>query len=77
MYWLPGIRHVSLVFEASERQTLPQGYMNPSAPRQAFSHSASLGKRLPAQAQYSVASCQETPTTGLLASPVGYFPLVQ
>jgi len=34
--------------------SLPHGYMRPSGPRAAFSHSASLGNRLPAQVQYAL-----------------------
>ena len=43
----------------------PQGYAFPSSPpRAANSHSASVGSRAPAQAQYASASCHETWTTG-------------
>src|SRR5262249_25756618 len=43
----------------------PQGYIFCSRPpRAAYSHSASVGRRLPAQRQYSVASFQETCVTG-------------
>src|SRR5438093_5928650 len=44
--------------------SLPQGYLRPSVPRAAFSHSASVGKRLPAHVQYARASSQDTYATG-------------
>src|SRR5882672_5754269 len=45
-------------------QFSPQGYRRPSAPRAAFSHSASVGSRLPTKRQNASASHQDTPTTG-------------
>ena len=42
----------------------PHGYFRASVPRAARSHSASVGKRNPAQAQNAAASHQLTPTTG-------------
>src|SRR5207302_6742770 len=49
--------------------SLPHGYRRPSVLRAAFSHSASVGRRLPAQVQYALASCQLTCTTGCASSP--------
>ena len=43
---------------------MPHGNRRPSSPRAAFSHSASVGNRLPAHAQYAAASCQLTCVTG-------------
>src|SRR5438034_1290428 len=43
---------------------LPQGYLRPSGPLAARSHSASVGNRPPAHAQNAAASNQLTPTTG-------------
>ena len=45
---------------------LPQGYLLPRGPRAARSHSASVGSRPPAHAQYIDASCQVTRVTGKL-----------
>src|SRR5215510_15866350 len=39
------------------------------APRAAFSHSASVGRRLPIQAQYALALYQLTCTTGCVSRP--------
>ena len=41
-----------------------QGYLRPMVPRVARSHSASVGKRQPAHAQYAAASYQLTSVTG-------------
>ena len=43
---------------------LQEGYLRPSVPRTAFSHSASVGSRRPAHRQYAWASSQDTNTTG-------------
>ncbi|GIS84308.1 MAG: hypothetical protein CM1200mP16_06080 [Nitrospina sp.] len=43
----------------------PQGYLKPSGPRAAFSHSASVGKRLLAQLQNALHH-SSYPLTGLL-----------
>ncbi len=42
----------------------PHGYVRASVPRAAFSHSASVGSRPPAQAQKADASSQSTNVTG-------------
>src|SRR6476661_7355423 len=42
----------------------PQGYLHPSAPRAAASHSNSVGNRPPAHAAKACASQNETATTG-------------
>src|SRR6185503_15184516 len=42
----------------------PHGNRRGSVPRAAFSHSASVGSRPPAQLQTAVASCQSTNVTG-------------
>ena len=44
--------------------SFPHGYFLPSVPRAAFSHSASVGKRLPSHAQYATAPYHEASTTG-------------
>src|SRR5262245_50058620 len=45
---------------------LPQGWMRPSLPRAAYSHSASVGSRPPLQAQYAAACPQSTQLIGWL-----------
>ena len=74
--WYGGNRPGAGLFGKSPRKTLQRG--TPSAmsssphanrlpaspPRAAHSHSASLGRRAPAHAQYALASCHETCTTG-------------
>src|SRR4051812_20527079 len=49
---------------SAEGGSSPHGKSRPSAPRAARSHSASVGRRRPAHAQYSRASAQVTFTTG-------------
>src|SRR3978361_405507 len=50
------------------RSSSPQGKRAPaSPPRAAYSHSASVGSRVPAQRQYACASSQDTWTTGWFA----------
>src|ERR1039457_472761 len=49
----------------------PHGNLRPLVPRAAFSHSFSLGKRLPAHLAKFVASSKVTLTTGSSGSPTG------
>src|SRR5215218_1002407 len=42
----------------------PHGYMRPSSPRAAYSHSASVGSRLPIHLQYAAAWYQSTQLRG-------------
>src|SRR5262245_61513343 len=44
----------------------PHGYLRPSVPRAAFSHSCGVGKRLPAQRQYASARYQSIQLAGWL-----------
>ncbi len=46
----------------------PQGNRRPSEPSAANSHSASLGRRLPAHSQYSRAWNQVTPAAGWMSN---------
>jgi len=46
------------------RHLSTHGQVLPSVPRAVFSHSASVGRRTPAQAQKACASCQSTYTAG-------------
>ena len=49
---------------------LPQGYrLSARPPRAAYSHSASVGRRLPAHVAYACASCHVTLTIGRLELP--------
>ena len=53
----------------------PQAYRACSSPpRAAYSHSASVGSRFPDQAAYSLASFQETWTTGWSRMPFRFEP---
>src|SRR5215813_3450695 len=50
---------------------VPHGKMRPSVPRAAFSHSASVGSRLPFQVQNWLACIQVTHTTGRFGYMLG------
>jgi hypothetical protein len=76
VYILPSYMEVSLhlnqqflshKFTMLPTNMFPHGYIRPSVPRAAFSHSASVGSRLPAHSQDAEAYCHFTP---LLYNPV-------
>jgi hypothetical protein len=49
---------------AVSKPALPHGYFRPSVLRAAFSHSASVGSRFPAQPQYATSCSQATQLIG-------------
>src|ERR1035437_5181162 len=57
-------RAIQFACEASSGGAFPHGYLLLCGPLAARSHSASVGNRPPAQAQYAAASNQLTPVTG-------------
>src|SRR5438046_93197 len=54
----------SMLLQIPSSHSSPHGYLSPSGPRAAASHSYSLGKRPPAHAAKASASQKETPNTG-------------
>src|SRR5215831_5488431 len=58
--------HPAMLTLAHVGASLPHGKMRPSVPRAASSHSASVGSRLFAQAQYVMASARCTHPAGRL-----------
>src|ERR1039457_4798486 len=67
----PGDLGLSLTLASLESGLSPQGNFGPEAPRAAFSHSNSVGRRLPAHFANFVASSNVTFTTGLPGDPSG------